>query len=278
MIIPTWIETSAELRSATTAPELWSVLVSWHGIRSSSVWEEPFSLLARVHRDNPAHGEVTAALLCTDHRWGKASHHLIHRVCDSGLLGEPQIDELAEWFVGERFEIEVVPGPDLTGAGSPAFRHAPGGRGAAPISVSAASAMSIVRRPIWPPLRRWAARHLVGRSPVRWRELIAVAETLPSRDGAALAAGVMDAASYIPPAEQPAAISFGLASGSGIVRLAALPALAMLEGVDVALARARSDASAKIRAWTPRNAGDSSAAVNAFPSNVQGRETMTGTS
>jgi hypothetical protein len=268
VITPTWIETFEELHNATTAPELWGVLVSWHGIRSSSVWEEPFALLARFHRDNPAHADVTAALLCTDHRWGKASHHLIHRICDSGLLTAPQIGELAEWFLGETFEIEVVLGADLSGAGSLASRHAPGGRGAPQVSVPDDGSTSIVRRSIWPPLRRWAARHLVDRSPLRWRELVAVAETLPSRDGAALAAGVMDAASHIPPAEQPAALSLGLASGSGIVRLAALPALAMLEGVDVALARARSDASAKIRAWTPPLAGDPSAAVNALPSNA----------
>jgi hypothetical protein len=54
----------------------------------------------------------------------------------------------------------------------------------------------------------------------------------------------------------PTAVSIGLASGSGIVRLAALPFLATLEGVDAALTRARSDASAKVRASTPRMASD----------------------
>ena len=118
---------------------------------------------------------------------------------------------------------------------------------------------------MWPPLRRWAARHQLQRSRLLWRELLELAEALPSRDGAAVAAGVMDSANHIPTVDQQAAIALGLASGSGIVRLAGLHAFAMLEGVDAALAHARSDASAKVRAWTPRIASDPSSPANACP-------------
>ena len=62
VITPTWIEVFQELHSTTTAPELWDVLVSWHGIRSSSVWEEPFILYTRFHRDDARDAIVTAAL------------------------------------------------------------------------------------------------------------------------------------------------------------------------------------------------------------------------
>jgi hypothetical protein len=270
VITPTWIETFQELHSATTAPELWGVLVSWHGIRSSSVWEEPFILFTRFHRDDATDAIVTAALLCTDHRWGKASHHLIHHICDSGLLAAPQIDELAEWFLLETFEIAIMLGPDPSDVELPAPRHAPGGRSAPQIGMQEGSATSTVRRPLWPPLRRWAARHLMQRSPLRWRELFELAEALPSRDGAAIAAGVIDGADHIPAPDLPAAVALGLASGSGIVRLAALPLLATLEGVDAALARARSDASAKVRAWTPRTASDLSPPANASRSTASG--------
>ena len=248
MITPTWIETFHDLHSATTTAELWGVLVSWHGIRSSSAWDEPFALFTRFHRDDPADAVVTAALLCTDHRWGKASHHLINHVSDSGLIAAPRLDELADWFLDETFEVEVMLSPEPGGARSPKSRRTPGRSSASPDD----GAASIVRRPIWPPLRRWAARHLVQRSPRRWRELIVLSEALPSRDGAAVAAGVMDAAKHIPTGDLPAAIALGLASGSGIVRLAVLPALAALEGLDAALARARSDVSAKVRTWAPR--------------------------
>lgn len=248
VITPTWIETFHELHSATTPVELWGVLVSRHGIRSSSAWDEPFALFTRFHRDDPADAVVTAALLCTDHRWGKASHLLIHHVSGSGLLAALQLDELAESFLAEAFKIEVMLGPEPGVARSSKARRAPGGSSASANGVAA----SILRRPIWPPLRRWAARHLVQRSPRRWRELLALAEALPSRDGAAIAAGVMDAANHISTGDLPAAVALGLASGSGIVRLAVLPALAPLEGVDAALARARSDPSAKVRTWAPR--------------------------
>jgi hypothetical protein len=100
--------------------------------------------------------------------------------------------------------------------------------------------------------------------------LFELAEALPSRDGAAIAAGVIDGADHIPAPDLPAAVALGLASGSGIVRLAALPLLATLEGVDAALARARSDASAKVRAWTPRTASDLSPPANASRSTASG--------
>ncbi len=256
VITPTWSETFQELHSATTPPELWDVLVSWHGIRSSSVWEEPFVLFTRFHRDDATDAVVTAALLCTDHRWGKASHHLIHHICDSGLLAAPQVDELAEWFLLDTFEIEITLGPDPSSVELPAPRDGPGGRSAPRVGMPEDGAMSIVRRPLWPPVRRWAARHLIQRSPLRWRELLELAEALPSRDGAAVAAGVMDGADHIPAADLPAVVALGLAAGSGTVRLATLPLLATLKGIDAALARARSDASAKVRAWIPRMASD----------------------
>jgi len=65
-------------------------------------------------------------------------------------------------------------------------------------------------------------------------------------------AGVMDAADTIDDSERSAAVEYGLTSGSGIVRLAALPALAALEGLDVAKQRAATDSSEKVRAWATK--------------------------
>jgi hypothetical protein len=88
----------------------------------------------------------------------------------------------------------------------------------------------VVSRDVWPPLRRWAAARLVRRDPDRWRGLLDAAEVLSSRDAAALTAGIMDAAEHIPNDDRAVAVAVGLDSGSGIVRLAALPAFAVLEG------------------------------------------------
>lgn len=229
-LTPTWLETFEELHSAATVDELWGVLVSWHGIRSSSVWEEPYGLFCRFHRDDSEGAGVTAALLCTDHRWRRAAHHLILRLTESGLLAEPALDELAEWFLTETFDVELVP--------PPASDHS-------------ASPTAVVARPVWPPLRRWSAQRLVRRHPDRWSELLEFAKSLSSRDGVAVVAGVMDAADQVAVRDRPNLIAVGLTSGSGIVRLAALPALAKLAGPEVATERARSDPSAKVWAWKP---------------------------
>jgi hypothetical protein len=88
--------------------------------------------------------------------------------------------------------------------------------------------------------------------PDRWRDVIDASAALPSRKAAATVAGVMDAAVHIPPDDRPALASIGLSHGSGTVRLAALPVLASTVGTDAAIATARRDPSAKVRAWTPR--------------------------
>jgi len=227
-LIPSWIETFEDLHSASTVEDLWGVLLAWHGIRSSSVWDEPYLLFIRFHRHDSTNAELTAALLCSDHRWRKAAHHLIDRLTTSDVLDDEQLDRLADWFTGEAFEIqlETADGQQRNGA-------------------------SIVRRPIWPPLRRWAARHAVVRHPERWRALIDASTMLPSRDAVATVAGVMDAAEHIPLDQRAILAEVGLNHGSGTVRLAALPVLAAISGTEAAAAAARRDPSAKVRAWEP---------------------------
>jgi hypothetical protein len=239
-ITPSWWQTFEALHSAVTVDELWAVLLAWHGIRSSTMWEEPFAVFMRFHRNDPTDAVVTAALLLTDHRWRTASHHLVQQIGDAGVLTEDDLEALADAFLAQRFDIEVVH------ARRRATRR--GRRSNDP-------PVSTVSRPIWPPARRWAAGQVVRRHPARWRELLLCAEELPAGDGAAVAAGVMDSAGHIPAAEARQAVVAGLNAGSGTVRLAALPALAALDGAHAALARARSDASAKVRGWSPRNDG-----------------------
>ena len=227
-LIATWAETFEDLHSASTVEELWAVLIAWHGIRSSSVWDEPYLLFMRFHRHDSTNADLTAALLCTDHRWRKAAHHLIDRLTDAEVLDEDQLDKLADWFAGEAFEIQVEASDG---------RHR--------------TRAATVRRPIWPPLRRWAARYEVARHPERWRAVIDASATLPSRDAAATVAGVIDAADHIPPDQRATLAAVGLDHRSGIVRLAALPILAAASGADAAIAVAQRDPSAKVRAWKP---------------------------
>jgi hypothetical protein len=249
LIGPTWLETFEDLHRASTVAELWSVLLSWHGMRSSTQWEEPYVLFRRFHAAEPEGAIVTAALLCTDHRWRKAIHHLIVRIVESGVLTRADEQQIAEWFVaGDGFavEAEVFDRQQLSGT---CDEHG----------------VVVVKRPVWPPLRRWAAARLIVGDPSRWRSLLDAVAMMPARDAAALTAGIMDAAAYIPREEGPTAVAIGLDSGSGIVRLAALPGLAALEGNDAALARAAVDPSAHVRAWRPTAESDGDPAARKAP-------------
>ena len=254
VIVPSWDETLLDLHRAETVVELWSVLVVWHGIRSCAAWEEPYALFRRFHESEPNGAVVTAALLCTDHRWRKGSHLLVEHLADSGLIDEDDLGQLAEWFLGDQLlvplpagmfdGIEIMLADDPDGNTRPVGANAP--------SAHDDDMEPIIARPIWPPLRRWAANRVVGHAPERWRALLNSSRSLPSRDGVAIAAGVMDAAASIPQPERAEALGAGLEWGSGTVRLAALPGFSDLRGIEDARARAAGDASAKVRAWTKR--------------------------
>ncbi|MCP4087809.1 MAG: hypothetical protein GY745_22605, partial [Actinomycetia bacterium] len=49
MIYPSWQDTFVALHGAETAGELWGVLITPHGIKSSTAWDEAFVLFRRVH-------------------------------------------------------------------------------------------------------------------------------------------------------------------------------------------------------------------------------------
>ncbi len=190
------------------------MLLSWHGIRSSTQWDEAYGLFHKFHADEPDYAVLTAALLCTDHRWRKASHHLIVRIVDSGVLGDADVQQLAEWFaIPDGFQVDTEMPDDVDTeveleAGGPDVDH--------PQDAGEEPRMVTLKRSIWPPLRRWAAARLVVHDPSRWRSLLDAADAMASRDGAAVAAGVMDAAPHIRLQERSEAVEAGLRSGSGI--------------------------------------------------------------
>ena len=111
------------------------------------------------------------------------------------------------------------------------------------------ASMVRIARPVWPALKRWAAAHQVRSGTRSWDELFAIAEGMRPSNSAALLAGVMDAADVLPPTQRDAAAEAGLASRHRSVRLAALPILAGLHGIDEAIRRASGDPSASVRAW-----------------------------
>lgn len=86
-MFPSWQETMVELHRADSVEQLWTVLVTPHGIRSSAMWEEPYGLFRRFHEDDSENAEMTAALLCTDHRWRNGTHLLIDHLTFGASIG-----------------------------------------------------------------------------------------------------------------------------------------------------------------------------------------------
>lgn len=280
VIGPSWQESFFDLREAATPEELWAVLLVPHGYRSSSVWSEPYALFRRLHEDDRTDAVTTALLLCTDYRWRKATHHLIHELEESDLLAEQALDLLAECFLASDIEVDA---PRHLFVGAPMFFTSSTPASATTVAVELprqedprrsrsgrrreADLVSVARS-VWPPLRRWAAARQLRSATALWAELVAIAAGLPSRDEAMLLAGVMDAADAIPESERTAAIDLGLTSGSGIVRLAALPALAALAGPDAAKRRAAADSSEKVRAWGEKAARPHQLSIDDPPESV----------
>jgi hypothetical protein len=255
MVSPTWEETLLELHRAETVPELWMVLITPHGLRGSALWEEPIGLFRMFHEHDTDGVAMTAALLCTDYRWRKGARLVVEQLVASGLLDAAMLDELAEWFLRDKLVVsvpsELFVGVEVIIGEVP--RTADGDVTTSVVTDGVVNDL-LFARSIWPPLRRWAARHAVETASERWRVLLDAVRALPTRDAAATAAGVMDAAGHVGFAERGEALAVGLGWGSGTVRLAALPALAELEGLDAARARAASDVSAKVRAWAVKTA------------------------
>jgi hypothetical protein len=198
MIFPSWQETFLALQAAETLEDLFQ----------------------RFHEDRDDKVVITALLLCTDHRWRKASHRLIGRLAESTSLSDGDLDELAAIFLEPDMAIEIDDGRTL-------------------------------QRQIWPPLRRWAAARQVSNDPSVWTALLEFAHTLPGSDGDAIATGVMDEADSVLIDHRAQVLDRGLGWGSGIVRLAALPCYAQFAGDEAAAARAAADPSATVRRWTP---------------------------
>lgn len=255
VIVPSWQDTFVDLHGADTLDRLWTVLLVPHGIRASAAWDEPFSLFRRVHEADGEGAAMTAALLCTDHRWRRGAHRLVNELAGSGLLDQRALDQLAEWFLGDEVVLSV-PRDLFEGHVVLVVTEARDVEAVPPVAVGEDPGIDrvAVRRGIWPPLRRWAAGHAVGRSSRRWRKLLDTAGHLRAQDGAAMAAGVMDAADHVHPGERREVLEAGLAWGSGTVRLAALPGFARLMGAEAARARASADPSATVRAWATRSA------------------------
>lgn len=245
----TGFEDMAVLWTPTTPQELWRALVRYSGQRDP-YHGEAVQLLRRHHGDGTSEALTTARLLCTDRRWDRCTHRLIHAIEETGILSDEELDELAHGFLARKHFTYRYP---VSWIGTE-WRAVAIGDG------DAVDEQSIERldpetpvasvRYIAPPLRRWAAERLLRGEPRNFDKLQALAFKHGTRDGDAIVSGMIDAVRAAHPKLAPQAIELGLGWPRGSVRLLALDLLAMTDP-EAARRRAATDPDKKVRQWDP---------------------------
>jgi hypothetical protein len=250
---PSALEDLVALFEAGSAEELWRVLLMGGGLPSSpNSWDA--GLVWRHHHDDGQPGALnTALLLCTDHRWRRATSGLIAAIASSGLLDADALAELArrflegvtvmweapaEWSEGPWIDIPLGPVEDVSVVADEA----------ADVEVGP---MLFPRR-VPPPLHRWAAAELVRYNATAWAEVWEQAQTLDAAATGAALAGILDGLGALSELAASEMLAVGLSWGRGSVRLVALERLAEREGAGAARCRAAADPDIKIRQWAEK--------------------------
>jgi hypothetical protein len=246
------LEELLELWSAPNADALHRALVLRPPVRGSADAFEPFALLQQHHQSEPDSSLTTALLLLTDRRWRNGVARLVRRIADSSILDGEQLDLLARTFIaaadavywrvpdhwfagGEQIVIDLDRDePDETDDGGP---------------VEVDEGPVIARRDVFPPLRRWAAAHLLAREPAGWSRLWRRAGELDARSAAAVAAGLLDRVDVLTPDAQALVVKQATSWPDHTVRRLALEYVAAHDDPKVAARLGRNDPNARIRAW-----------------------------
>lgn len=238
------------LWTAASADALHQVLVLHpHGRKSADAFE-PMALLTKHHATEPGTSVATATLLLTDRRWRGAAGQLVRDIADSGLLTPEQLDGLSlaflaadrhvywpvpdAWFTLESVVLVLSDNDAIDGDAD---------------EVAVSEGPAVAARDLAPPLRRWAAARLVAREPDAWSQLLARAQDLDARHGAAVMTGIFDSIGVMPAAAQALLVTTGKTWPHQSVRRAALEVIATRDGARVAAQLAHADPNAKIRAW-----------------------------
>lgn len=236
------------LWTAASADALHRVLVLHPSGRESADAFEPIALLTKHHDTEPGTSVATATLLLTDRRWRGGVGQLVRGITESGLLTPEQLDGLALAFLAaDRYVYWPVPDAWFPADSVALVVGDDVGEDADEVAVSEGPA--VAARDVAPPLRRWAAARLVAREPASWPRLLARAQDLDARHGAAVVAGMFDSIGLMPAAAQARLVNTGTTWPHQSVRRAALEVIAARDGAHVACQLAHADPNAKIRAW-----------------------------
>lgn len=236
----------SQLWAAGSVAELQQLLVTRSLSAGSGRHAEAVELFAHHHGAEPDGAVDTAVLLCTDWRWRRCTAPLIVGICATGMLGNPELDELAgrllwpdrpqvchplSWLGLEWTALDLSDGTVI-------------GRG-----VDREQALVSERSPTRPPLLRWSAGHLLSRQRTDLGRLARRADLLDSQHGPSVVAGVLDAVDSLSDDDARRAVDLGLASSRAQVRTVALRIVADRVGRTEAVRRAQADPDASVRRW-----------------------------
>lgn len=222
------------------------LLASPWGLGSSTRHAEAVDLLAKVHGTGGIPASFAALLLCTCRRWDRATAGLIAGIEESGLLGDDELDDLAESLLAD----ELVISYPLAWV-SPQWLGVDLSDGTGRVYTVGTDTLGEHRPSLAPPLRRWAARRALRADPGRLDELVSAASRLEPRHRDALIRGLLDAADVLDENRQRSLVRRGLETAQAGVRCAALDLMCELDGLETARRRARGDGNAAVRRWQP---------------------------
>ena len=259
-------EDLAEAWQAASVEELWQLL-ALRGVRgrhSTHHWEVA-ALLRHHHGDGQQGAVETAFLLLTDLRWStSAARRTVAGVIGTGLLDDTSLDGLAHlcfWPDRPVFQhpaswLESSLGNEIV------IDLAEGGRPSRePLRIRVAD-MAPVRQPRYlaPPVRRWAATRMIVRQLADIEVVMARAGTFRQDrsnhrgidHAAAIVQGCLDACDALDENQLRRLLEYGRTWPRGQVRIDSLTVMARKLGAGKAVALARMDTDAKVRAWAEK--------------------------
>jgi hypothetical protein len=237
-----------DLLTAETADDLRRILVSYPPQRRTADAFEPYLLLAKHHKNDPAGAAVTAMLMVTDVRWRDGAGRLIRQIEQSGMVEDGALDLLAEAFLaaGDALYWEVPDewfGDEIVIAIDEADQEIVEGE------EDDDERPTVARRQVFPPLRRWAAGRLVGGDPERWAGVFERSGDLDARAAAAVMSGLLDVVGGLPAATQEFLIDRAIRWPQHSVRRQGIGLVAERKGPEAAHAIAAADPNGSVRAW-----------------------------
>ncbi|MCP3937536.1 MAG: hypothetical protein GY708_19450 [Actinomycetia bacterium] len=165
---------------------------------------EPVSLFKKHHTEEPDTAMQTALLLATSDRWSNASGKIMTEIEQTGFIRDNLLDALAtafidagthiywqmpdEWFDEPQFTIGLTHDD-----GCPRIESATTDDS---MALEEEPDPAVIECTVRPPLRRWAARFLMGRESRAWPAMYerATADDIPARDRAFIVKGLVDGA------------------------------------------------------------------------------------